>query len=331
MSRVSQTLLCRYHYDALNRLTASAPSVPTRSERFYLKERLVTVSQGVVHSSIMQHDDQLLAQQQHNGSAVEMSLLATDKQRSVLTASDALLHHFAYSPYGYQTPAVALPGPLGFNGEWRDPVTGNYLLGNGYRAFNTVLRRFNCPDTLSPFGKGGLNAYAYCLGDPVNRSDPNGHWSFWATIRSIPRSIRSFASKHNPFKRTTRPAPATPDIREVIVSDPAPVLRNPLAAPPPDSPTDPVFARPEVREPLSSNPNIERRLIEELTALAVYSRYRVMFNDLQAVSEFTPRHLSPYESNMVLKAVENIRDGKQSRTAAFNELASYFRASRPWE
>ncbi|KPZ22499.1 RHS repeat-associated core domain-containing protein, partial [Pseudomonas syringae group genomosp. 3] len=31
------------------------------------------------------------------------------------------------------------------------------------------------PDSLSPFGKGGLNAYAYCAGDPVNRSDPSGH------------------------------------------------------------------------------------------------------------------------------------------------------------
>ncbi|WP_147458691.1 RHS repeat-associated core domain-containing protein, partial [Pseudomonas savastanoi] len=37
------------------------------------------------------------------------------------------------------------------------------------------LMRFNSPDSLSPFGKGGMNAYAYCAGDPVNRSDPTGH------------------------------------------------------------------------------------------------------------------------------------------------------------
>ncbi|MFA1026632.1 MULTISPECIES: RHS repeat-associated core domain-containing protein [Pseudomonas syringae group] len=47
-------------------------------------------------------------------------------------------------------------------------------MGNGYRAYNPVLMRFNSPDSLSPFGKGGLNAYAYCAGDPVNRSDPDG-------------------------------------------------------------------------------------------------------------------------------------------------------------
>ncbi|EGH23192.1 YD repeat-containing protein, partial [Pseudomonas amygdali pv. mori str. 301020] len=34
---------------------------------------------------------------------------------------------------------------------------------------------FNSPDTLSQFGRGDLNAYAYCQGDPVNRSDPDGH------------------------------------------------------------------------------------------------------------------------------------------------------------
>ncbi|SDW89091.1 RHS repeat-associated core domain-containing protein [Pseudomonas syringae] len=63
----------------------------------------------------------------------------------------------------------------GFNGELLDSVTGHYPLGNGYRAYNPVLMRFNSPDSLSPFGKGGLNAYAYCAGDPVNRSDPSGH------------------------------------------------------------------------------------------------------------------------------------------------------------
>lgn len=56
-----------------------------------------------------------------------------------------------------------------------DSATGHYLLGNGYRAYNPVLMRFNRPDNLNPFGEGGLNAYAYCAGDPVNRSDPTGH------------------------------------------------------------------------------------------------------------------------------------------------------------
>lgn len=78
-----------------------------------------------------------------------------------------------YSPYGYRTHRGACV--LAFNGERRDPFTGCYHLGNGYRAYNPALMRFQAPDSFSPFGAGGVNGYAYCAGDPVNRVDPSGH------------------------------------------------------------------------------------------------------------------------------------------------------------
>ncbi|HDS1696978.1 RHS repeat-associated core domain-containing protein [Pseudomonas hunanensis] len=78
-----------------------------------------------------------------------------------------------YSPYGYRTHRGACV--LAFNGERRDPFTGCYHLGNGYRAYNPALMRFQAQDSFSPFGAGGLNGYAYCAGDPVNRVDPSGH------------------------------------------------------------------------------------------------------------------------------------------------------------
>jgi RHS repeat-associated protein len=57
----------------------------------------------------------------------------------------------------------------------RETNIGWYLLGNGYRAYNPRLMRFHSPDSWSPFGGGGLNAYMYCVGDPINRVDPTGH------------------------------------------------------------------------------------------------------------------------------------------------------------
>jgi len=69
-----------------------------------------------------------------------------------------------------------------FNGERLDPVSGTYHLGNGYRAYSPVLMRFTCPDSWSPFGAGGINAYAWCEGDPVNRADPSGHMSWQAGL-----------------------------------------------------------------------------------------------------------------------------------------------------
>jgi RHS repeat-associated protein len=174
----SKTLLCRYRYDALNRLVANTPSAQADTQRFYLRDRLATEIQGAEQRSIMQHEDQLLAQQQRQSSTVETRLLVTDQQRSVLNVLAAVRRNpLAYTPFGHRPPESGLLSLLGFNGERPDPVTGWYLLGNGYRAFNPVLMRFNSPDSLSPFGEGGLNAYSYCAGDPVNGTDPSGHIS----------------------------------------------------------------------------------------------------------------------------------------------------------
>jgi len=63
---------------------------------------------------------------------------------------------------------------LGYNGTLHENGSHWQLLGNGRRAFNPLLMRFHSPDRLSPFGRGGINAYAYCAGDPVNLADPSG-------------------------------------------------------------------------------------------------------------------------------------------------------------
>ncbi|KAI2693883.1 RHS repeat-associated core domain-containing protein [Pseudomonas sp. TNT3] len=103
-------------------------------------------------------------------------LLATDQQQSVLNTLDGNgPRSIAYTPYGHRSPENGLLSLLGFNGEPPDALSGHYHLGNGYRQFNPVLMRFNSPDSWSPFGEGGLNAYAYCGGEPVNRNDRTGH------------------------------------------------------------------------------------------------------------------------------------------------------------
>ena len=181
------TLLCQYHYDPQDRLVDYSPSAQANAQRFYLKDRLVTEIQGALQRSIMQHENQLLAQQQRQNDTSETRLLATDQQRSVLNVLNTTRPHpLVYSAYGHHHSGNGLLSLLGFNGERPDPVTGWYLLGNGYRAFNPVLMRFNSPDSWSPFGEGGVNSYAYCAGDPVNRTDPTGH--AWAFLKGVLRS-----------------------------------------------------------------------------------------------------------------------------------------------
>ena len=104
-------------------------------------------------------------------------LLATTLENTPFQAiSVGMRQSFVFTAYGH-CHASSGPPSLGYNGERFETLTGHYLLGNGYRAYNPVLMRFNSPDSLSPFGRGGINAYVYCGADPVNRVDPSGHIS----------------------------------------------------------------------------------------------------------------------------------------------------------
>ena len=172
-----KSIVCRYYYNPLDRLVNSTPfEQPT--QRYYCKNRLATEIQGSEHISILQHDGHLLAQQRRDHTKVTSTLLATDQQRSVLHALDANTPiAIAYSPYGHRPPHNDSHSLFGFTGERADTVTGHYHLGNGYRQFNPVLMRFNSPDSWSPFGDGGLNGYLYCGADPINLSDPTGHFA----------------------------------------------------------------------------------------------------------------------------------------------------------
>ena len=97
-----------------------------------------------------------------------------------------------YSPHGVRSTATASTGVVGFNGEFFHAALGCYALGNGHRVYNPRLMRFISPDALSPFLKGGINAYAYCLNDPVNGRDPSGKVPF---LKSAVQVFGRFATQ----------------------------------------------------------------------------------------------------------------------------------------
>ncbi|MCU7282500.1 RHS repeat-associated core domain-containing protein [Pseudomonas peradeniyensis] len=94
---------------------------------------------------------------------------------SLCSRTDSGSVDLAYTAYGHDSGALTDAPLMRFNGQLREAMCGHYLLGNGYRAYNSISMRFNSPDSLSPFGVGGVNAYAYCEGNPVCKSDSTGH------------------------------------------------------------------------------------------------------------------------------------------------------------
>ena len=125
MSTIQGTELCRYRYDALDRLVNTLPAAQDPTQRFYNRSRLATVIQGQIKHSFFQHDDQPLAQHQLQGQSSDTTLLATDSQRSVLHAASGKYNPMAYSPYGHRPAENGQLSLLGFNGEQPDRVTGH--------------------------------------------------------------------------------------------------------------------------------------------------------------------------------------------------------------
>lgn len=76
---------------------------------------------------------------------------------------------------------------LGYNGEFCEPDTNLQLLGNGYRAYSSVLMRFLSWDDWSPFGLGLFNGYAYCGGEPMLNVDDSGHMFHRVTPKVTPK------------------------------------------------------------------------------------------------------------------------------------------------
>ncbi|KAI9644327.1 hypothetical protein NHQ30_007684 [Ciborinia camelliae] len=177
-------LLAQYLYDAAGKLICQKVPNEPDTNLFY-RESLIAVKKGDRHVSYLSHGSEYWGESiSQAGGSTETQLWAADCKQSVLTTLDSQtpsqVRSQQYTPYGFSgSGSEASFSSIGFNGQWRDPVTGWYHLGNGYRVYNPQLQRFHTPDPWSPFASGEINPYVYCLGDPINRVDPNGHFSIF--------------------------------------------------------------------------------------------------------------------------------------------------------
>jgi RHS repeat-associated protein len=176
---------CSYRYDAEGRQVLATRGNEPSMMLVYANNQLETLTQGDKKIKYLSVQGQVLARV---GGVDGPQLQITDAAGSVRGLSAPQEPHVRrhYTPYG--DTRVPLDGNgrtladlqlPAFKGERLDASVNLYHLGNGQRAYDPQLMVFLSPDPLSPFGKGGFNSYAYCAGDPVNRSDPSGLFPSW--------------------------------------------------------------------------------------------------------------------------------------------------------
>ncbi|KAF7587276.1 hypothetical protein BBP40_007493 [Aspergillus hancockii] len=180
----SGVVVSQYRYDASGRLICQMIPEQPDTYLFYREDKLIATKAGDRQVSYLFDGNEYWGQSIQEGTTTQTQLWASDGHQSVLTWLDAhqpgQIHHQQYTPHGYS--AAGSSPSIAFNGQWCDPVTGWYHLGNGYRVYNPVMMRFLTPDSWSPFTTGEINPYAYCSGDPINRIDPGGHFGFFKKL-----------------------------------------------------------------------------------------------------------------------------------------------------
>ena len=119
----------------------------------------------------------------------------------IYNASGTKIANYSYDSWGnqkvttYSSNNFSGYNPIRYRGYYFDAESGFYFLNARY--YNPAWRRFISPDDtsyLDPETPNGLNLYAYCNNDPVNYSDPSGHFALttfgiWAIVGIVSAAV----------------------------------------------------------------------------------------------------------------------------------------------
>lgn len=167
-----------YRYDPAGRVGEYETASGT-TRRFYAGDQVINErSADGSLLTLVRSADGVFAESLLTQSIRSVRLTGSDGQGTVRVESDHEARLVSYTAHGSDDGTAE--SRSGYAGELRDMENDLYLPGS-YRPYDPILMMFLAPDNASPLGAGGLNRYAYCGGDPVNRVDPDGH-SFWSWV-----------------------------------------------------------------------------------------------------------------------------------------------------
>ena len=164
---------------------------------FYRGRRLATSINNGERISLFSGIHLPLAEVAGKDASVNSSLYGVDSLDTI--QSNRQGEPESYTVYGFAHRSAQYSTLLGFTGQ-HCQLNGDYLLGRGRRVYSPTLMRFFSPDGLSPFGRGGINAYAYCGGDSVNYSDPLGSNRFWSGVKKFWTRTTGLSKHKKAFK-----------------------------------------------------------------------------------------------------------------------------------
>ncbi|MGN9789232.1 DNRLRE domain-containing protein [Nonomuraea sp. ZG12] len=131
----------------------------------------------------------LAAVQRSDGSVIlQLANLNGDISATTTPAGTGISSHTEYTEYGAPRPSAADSHRYGWLGSYQrdsDAIGGLVLMGR--RVYNPATGRFL---QLDPVEGGSANAYEYCSGDPVNKTDLAGEDDYlggrgeWSDIKS---------------------------------------------------------------------------------------------------------------------------------------------------
>ncbi|WP_134656329.1 DNRLRE domain-containing protein [Streptomyces sp. H23] len=160
-----------YRYDALGRLVRQGDASLTYADQ---SNAPVATAAGPVFRD---PSGQALSTAHPDGTnaAALLSDLHGDVVGAFTAATGTVTGSKGYSPFGQVTGSSGSTGPLGYQGEYTDPGTGQVNMHA--RWYDPAAGGFSSRDswTLSPAPSVNANRYTYAGGSPLLNTDPSGH------------------------------------------------------------------------------------------------------------------------------------------------------------